>query len=486
MKLAKRIPPAALATLALAACAPLRAKDVDTRIGQLAFERGVPTKETVAKLYDEMDFQRACQAYLWALPVVGFAQVGVLQEFTTGARDGDVAIFEGYRNVSAFLTPNVTTPYIIGGLDLAKTGPAVVDVPAGAIAGSAMDSWQRPLTDFGVTGPDQGKGGRYVFVGPGQEPPQADGSIILRSSTFGVMFFYRALETGPTTAEALKKAVRVYPWEKRDDPPPTRYLTPDPAKLAKIATVPRGMEYWELLSAVIQREPVHDRDRFFLAMLKPLGIEKGRPFQPDARQKKILTEAALVGEAMAKANSFDKRFPGARYRPDAHWDYVIMADPAQDMESYSQLDERAAYAYEAMALSLAMVSKTPGVGQAYLASYRDREDHAFDGAESYRLRIPPNAPMKQFWSVTVYDVDTRSLIQNQEQIADRSSRQPDLAKNADGSVDIYFAPTAPEGFEKNWIPTVHGQAWFTYFRLYAPLEAYFDKSWPLPDIEKIE
>src|SRR6266581_3125467 len=429
----KDILAAALVCALSATSAP--AETVDTRIGKLDMELGVPTTATVKKLYDEMDFQRAAQAYLWALPVVGFAQMGLMQQVAAGARDGDVAIFEGYRSVGAFLTPNVTTPYIVGGFDLSKTGPEIVDVPAGAIAGSAMDFWQRPLTDFGVTGPDQGKGGKYLFVGPGQEAPPADDAVVLRSPTFNVMFFYRALDTDPAKAEAMKKGVRAYPWSQRAKPPAMRYLTPDPDKLAKFTPVPRGMEYWARLAAVIQQEPVEDRDRFFLAMLKPLGIEKGKPFQPDARQTKILTEAAVVGEAMAKANSFDKRFAGARYRPDAHWDYVIMADPAQDLANYSQLDERAAYTYEAVALSKGMVSKTPGVGQAYLASYRDQAGHAFDGAKSYRLHVPPNVPMKQFWSVTVYDIGTRSLVQNKEQIADRSSRQ-DLVKNADDSVDI--------------------------------------------------
>ena len=464
----------------------VHAETIETQIGKLDFELGVPTQKTVAKLYDEMDFQRACQLYLWALPAVSFAQMGVLAEFGSGAVEGDVVIFEGYRNVSVILTANVTTPYISSGLDLAKTGPVVIDVPAGLIAGSAMDMWQRPLTDFGVTGPDQGKGGKYLFVGPGQEAPQTKDATVLRSPTFGGMFFYRVLDTDPGMAEKLKKGVRVYAWNQRENPPATRYLTPDPDKLAKVPTMPRGMEYWERLAAVIEHEPIQDRDRFFVAMLKPLGIEKGKAFKPDERQTKILTEAAYVGESMAKANSFDKRFSSVRYRPDTHWDYVIMADPAQDLANYSQFDERAAYTYEAIALSKAMVSRTPGIGQAYLGSYRDKEGHAFDGAKSYRLRVPSNPPAKQFWSVTVYDVDTRCLIQNREQIADRSSRQPDLVKNRDGSVDLYFGPSAPKGFEKNWIPTVPGRAWFAYFRFYAPLEAYFDKSWPLPDIEKVE
>ncbi len=464
----------------------VRAETVDTRIGKLDFELGVPTEATVSKLYNEMDFQRACQLYLWALPVVSVAQATLYVDLVAGAQDGDAVIFEGYRNLSGVLTPNITTPYVAGSMDLSEVGPVVVDVPAGMIAGSAMDFWQRLLTDFGILGPDEGKGGKYLFVGPGQDVPNVEGTTMLRCPTFRFMFYYRALDPDPIKAEALKKGVRIYPWSKRANPPVMRYLTPDPAKVTQIPAIPRGMEYWERLAAVIEREPVQDRDRFFMAMLKPLGIEKGKPFNPDERQKKILTEAAFVGEAMAKANDFAKRIPGSRYRPDSHWDYVMMADPAQDLKDYSQLDERAAYFYEGLFLTRAMMSKTPGFGQAYLGAYRDKEGHAFDGGQNYRLHVPPNPPAKQFWSVTLYDADTRCLIQNKEQIADRSSRQPGLMKNEDGSVDIYFGPTAPQGRENNWIPTVQGRAWFTWFRLYAPLEPYLNKTWPLPDIEKVK
>ena len=166
-------------------------------------------------------------------------------------------------------------------------------------------------------------------------------------------------------------------------------------------------------------------------MLKPLGIEKGKPFAPDDRQKKILEEAAFIGEAMAKANSFEKRFADARYRPETQWDYVIMLDPLQEMEFYSQLDERAAYCYEAVTTSKAMVSKTPGVGQAYLGAYCDGDGDWLDGAKTYRLSVPPKAPMKQFWSVTVYDNDTRCVIDTEQQQADLSSVM-DLVTNSDG------------------------------------------------------
>jgi hypothetical protein len=248
--------------------------------------------------------------------------------------------------------------------------------------------------------------------------------------------------------------------------------------------MPRGMKYWEQPAAIIEREPVEDRDRFFMAMLMPLGIEKGKPFQPDARQTGILTEGAFVGEAMAKALAFNARVPGALYRPDANRSHYLLLDPMQDLANHSEFDERAGYFYTGLSVTKAMLTKTPGIGQAYVGSFRDKEGRAFDGAKSYHRHVPPNPPAKQFWSVTLYDVDTRSILLNKEQIAVRRSRD-DLVKNADGSVDLYFAPTAPKGFEKNWIQTVPGKAWFTAFRFYAPLEPYFDKSWPLPDIEKV-
>ena len=229
-----------------------QAQTVDTPIGKLDFELGVPTKETVTKLYDAMDFQRASQLYLWALPVVGFEQLRVVSEATTGALPNrDVGVYQGYRNLLIYFTPNVTTPYSIGVLDLSK-GPVVVEVPVGAIAGAANDFWQRIITDIGLTGPDQGKGGKYVFVGPGQKAPKAEGVFVERVRTFGVVYFFRALDPDPEKSAVLSRGVRIYPWAKRDNPPATRYLTPDPVKIVQFLNPPRGMEYWERLAAVIQ------------------------------------------------------------------------------------------------------------------------------------------------------------------------------------------------------------------------------------------
>ena len=385
----------AAALIGLLVAATTQAQTVDTRIGKLDFEHGVPTKKTVTKLYDEMDFQRACQLYLWSLPLVSFANMEVILKGTSGALPGDLAIYMGNEQ-SVFLTPNATTPYIVGYLDLAKTGPVVMEIPAGAIAGAASDYWQRPLEDLGVAGPDQGKGGKYVFVGPGQEAPTVEGAFVTRSPTFGVFLFYRTLDPDLAKGEALAKRIRTYPWAARDNPPAARFLKPDVNTFANFTTMPRGMKYWEQLAAIIQREPVEDRDRFFMAMLMPLGIEKGKPFQPDARQTKILTEGASVGEAMAKALAFDARDPDVLYRPDANWSYGLLLDPMQDLPNHSEFDERAGYFYFALSVTKAMLTKKPGIGQAYLASFRDKEGHAFDGAKSYHLHVPSNVPAKQF------------------------------------------------------------------------------------------
>jgi hypothetical protein len=274
----------------------------------------------------------------------------------------------------------------------------------------------------------------------------------------------------------------MYPHAQRDNPPKAEIL--DVGTKAWSGLPPRGMEYWERLDDVIQREPLEPHDIFFHAMLRPLGLEKGKPFKPNAKQKKTLTDAALVGEAMAKANSADRRFAGSKYRPDAHWDFALQLDADDPDAFWDLLDERASWFYEAVGAGPAMAPKRPGPSSAYLGAYKDKAGEWLDGGTSYRLRVPPNPPIKLFWSVTVYDVDTRALILNDQKIADRSSRM-DLRKNADGSVDIYCGPKAPAGFEKNWIPTVAGKNWFAYFRFYQPTEAYFDRSWPLPDFEQV-
>jgi hypothetical protein len=452
---------------------------VETRIGTLDFTHdfanGYPTDETVEKLYDERDFQRACQAYLWSLPAVAFTswQRGTNKEL--GARNGQIVAILSYEARQGILTANATTPYYLGFANL-SAGPLVLEMPAKGVQGAMNDSWQN-----GIPGTE--KGGKYLVLAPGQPAPNdVAGYTVRRSPTVNVFLGVRLTDPDPDTAKQALAQLKMYPYAQRENPPKVEILDAGTKKWSGL--LPRGMEYWERLDDVIQSEPIEPRDIFFHAMLRPLGLEKGKAFKPNARQKKILTDAALVGEAMAKANSADRRFAGGRYRPDAHWDFALQLDADDPSAFWNLLDERASWFYEAVGAGAAMAPKRPGPSSAYLSAYKDKGAHWLDGGTSYRLRVPPDAPIKLFWSVTVYDVDTRALIRNEQKIADRSSRM-DLRKNEDGSVDIYTGPKAPAGFEKNWIPTVPGKNWFAYFRFYNPTEAYFDRSWPLPDFEEV-
>lgn len=459
-----------------------KAGETETRIGPLSLNaQGLPDQAAIDRLYQERDFQRACQAYIWALPLVAYGQWQNQHETVFGAKDGDIVKYVSVRDKLGIITANATTPYVMGFVNTQRTGPLVVEVPAGEIAGGLGDFWEHGLSDFGLTGPDKGKGGRFLMLGPGQEAPAGlTVDYEVRSPTFNIFHAFRILTTDAAEGDRLVNAYRVYPAKDAANPPKNRVVTPDGR--AWSGTQPKGMAYWERLNEYLQTEPVKEEDRLFMAMLKPLGIEKGKPFRPTAEQVRALTDGAEIGQLMAIANSFDKRFESARYG-DGHWDRVVNVALSQQSEFYSQLDERASWFYEAVGLSEGMTTKTPGQGQAYLSSYRDASGQWFDGGKTYRLRVPPNVPAGQWWSVALYDLETRCFMDTKYDKVELGSRS-DIAKNADGSVDLVFAPAPPKGSpESNWIPTLPGRAWFTYFRLYAPLQPYFDASWALPDIQ---
>jgi hypothetical protein len=452
---------------------------IESRIGTLEFTHdfanGYPTDATVDALYNERDFQRACQVYLWSLPAVAFTswQRGVTKEL--GAKNGQVVAILSYEARRGILTANATTPYYLGFADL-SSGPFVLEMPAHGVQGAMNDSWQNAIP--GTDAP-----GKYLVLAPGQKAPDdVAGYTICHSPTVNIFLGVRLTDPDPGSAKQTLAELRMYPYAQRDNPQKMEIL--DAGTKTWSGLPPRGMEYWQRVDDVVQREPIEPRDVFFHAMLRPLGVEKGKPFKPDKRQTKILTDAVLVGEAMAKANSADRRFAGVKYRPDTHWDFSLLLDADDPGAFWNLLDERASWFYEAVGAGAAMAPKRPGPSSAYLGSYKDKAGEWLDGGTFYRLRVPPNPPIKLFWSATVYDVDTRALILNDQKIADRSSRM-DLRNNPDGSVDIYCGPKAPAGFEKNWIPTTPGKNWFAYFRFYQPTEAYFDRSWPLPDFEQV-
>ncbi|WP_428353984.1 DUF1254 domain-containing protein [Methyloprofundus sp.] len=454
---------------------------VDTRIGTLEFNNQYPSKDSMQTILDSMDFHGATQAFLWGIPMASMANFQHYNRDVFKVRQGGLVQYVGLKKKLGILTGNATTPYILGTVNLQETGPYVIDLPAGAIGGMVDDFWQRPVTDIGLAGPDKGKGAKYLITSPGYKGEKPKGYLVFESPTNNIFVGLRMLDKDPKKASALLAKVQTYSYKDRANPPKSGF----PSPTAKYYFgPPRGMAYWERLHEILNREVVAERDRFFMAMLKRVGIEKGKPFNPTPRQMKILEQAAFVGEAMAKANDLAKRNTEP-YWPDANWKLALGLDPSQRATNYDELDERAEWFYEAVSSSNAMVTTTPGVGSIYLASYADKDGDWLDGAKSYTLHIPAKAPAEQFWSIAVYSWDSRTLIDNDQKRAAQSSRQ-DLIVNADGSIDLYYGPKAPEGKEKNWVQTIPGQGWWVYLRFYAPTKAYFDKSWSMGDFEKVK
>jgi hypothetical protein len=452
---------------------------VRTRIGTLKFSNQYPSKASMETILDSMDFHGATQSYLWGIPIASFANLQYYTDNVFKVRQGELVKTKTLQQKLGILTANATTPYILGTVDLEKTGPFVIELPPGKTAGLVDDFWQRPITDIGLPGPDKGKGAKYLITPPGYKGQKPEGYKVFESPTNNIFIGIRMLDADPKKADALQAKVRTYAYKDRKNPP--KNLFPAPSA-NYFWGPPRGMAFWERLHEIINREVVAERDRFFMAMLKRVGIEKGKPFDPDPRQKKLLEEAAFVGEAMAKANDLAKRSTEP-YWNGANWKLALGLDPSQRQKYYDELDERAEWMYEAVTTSAGMVTTTPGVGSIYLASYADKDGDWLEGGKHYTLHVPPNPPAEQFWSIAVYSWDTRTLIDNKQKRSGQSSRQ-DLIKNKDGSVDLYYGPKAPKGKEKNWVQTIPGQGWWVYLRFYAPTKAYFDKSWSIGDFEK--
>lgn len=483
----KAIPCLLLAALALPPAANAQTQTSDTRLGKLTFTNGYPSEETARKLYDEMDYQRAVQAYLWAYPAVSFESIRVGLKRDLGADYNDMVIGDNFVDTrSVWLTANDTTIYGVVNLNL--TEPLVIENPPGAIVGLLADFWQRAVTDVGLSGPDAGKGGKFLLLPAGyQGEVPAQGYHVVRATMTNHNFMVRGFVVDNDVAGAVQrmKQIRIYPLAERDRAGPLKTLSMSGKELNTLA--PDGIEYWRRLAAVVNNNPVHERDRFFMAMLKPLGIEKGKPFQPDARQQAILVDAATVGEATARTLLFDaeSRFNMARAFPDTQWNWVVLMNPDQESPHYSQLDERLHYYYGAIYMSPAIGRKTAGPGATYVQAFKDKEGKRLEGGKSYRLRVPANVPVSNFWSMTLYDTATRSMIRNPRNDAALSSYDK-LKANADGSVDLHFGPAAPAGLESNWIETISGKGYYAFFRFYGPTETLFAGAWRMPDLEMVK
>lgn len=251
---------------------------------------------------------------------------------------------------------------------------------------------------------------------------------------------------------------------------------------------PIGMAYWEQLHEYLQLERVDEADRYMLSRLRNVGIEIGRPFDPTPRQREILERAAIAGEKMAIAVSFAARTAAATYRDDSRWVHPLTLNPSHRSGPVYTFEERADWTFEAYGISAAMMAGQPGEGSTYLAAYKDADGDWLEGENSYVFRIAPDAPAARFWDLSTYRLETRSLLPDLPGVTSALNTYTEGLKiEDDGSILVYFGPDeAPEGYENNFVQTYAGMRWFAYFRLYGPTTTYFDRSWPMYDITRLD
>ena len=337
-----------------------------------------------------------------------------------------------------------------------------------------------------MVGPDRGKGGKFLIVLEGTDVPENHGAdFVITSKTNTIFIGTRILTPDPEEGQRILKAHKIYGLGKESairifEAPNRDWWNYQP----------RGLEYWRVVHQTIQMNPLEERDMAVLQGLRNLGIEKGKPFAPTAAQQKILEEAVLVGETWAMGNSYLKPNPVKHWTddPKSQWQFLLFMQSPLDQiaKTHMEIDAHSAYTYEAITVTEASTMNLVDAGIQYLASYKDDAGRWLDGAKAYELVVPRDVPMLNFWSVVLYDNDTRCMIENPQGKTEVNSRQA-LVANGDGSVRLVFSPTKPDGVpEANWIQTNPKKGFFAYFRWYSPTKAFFDRSWKMENIKEVK
>ncbi len=462
---------------------------VETAIGTLHFFDGVPTDATVATVYDNLDRMRGMGVFLDNVGAVSMHSVreGLAAAGAAGANR--IAIFEQLMDSqSLVVTANTSTLYAYTYTDLARDGPTVIEIPPGML-GFLDDAWQRFVGDMGVTGPDAGKGGKYLVVPPGFSGDVPDGYFLLKPPTNrNFMFLRGSIKDGLKPAvENITSTLRVYPLKDAASPAATEFV--NMSSKAFNTVFPSDFSYFENLDKVVQEEPLDAIGPEVRGAIAAIGIVKGQPFAPDARMKTLLTEAATLGDATARTITYHPRFAGVRIYPDdpkSVWSTAFAnRNTSFEADGTTGLDARVLYYFNAGGVTPAMATSRAGQGSDYALALLDAKARAFDGSKTYKLHLPKDVPVNDFWAVTLYDTQTRSQLRTGQSFPTIGSQTEGMTANADGSYDLYFAPEAPAGKEGNWLQTVPGKSWFTILRMYGPLEPWIEKTWRPGEIELV-
>jgi hypothetical protein len=519
---------AAVAQVAQETVRSLGAPDaVQTGIGTLEFKDGAPTVETASKVYDALDFTHALDVYNNSFR--GASALAIVKGFESiGAKPGDVAIFSDLMDSnSLFLTANADTVYYLAALDLSK-GPMVVEQPTDAV-GTINDMWFSWIIDIGAPGPDRGLGGKYLIVGPDYDGPLPEGGyFVAHSKTNLALYAARAylVDNDPKPAvENVKRNLKIYPYRPGSfgtsiaqaldgtvriagEPkiPETKFI--EVSGLSFNTIPPSDYGFFELINENVQNEPATSYDIELAGQLAAIGIVHGKAFAPDERMKKILSDAAAVGQATGRALNwrYAMKHPDWAYYEGSHWGSMLWEGGAffetpppifKDgvfkplaPTGARTLDSRTAFYYGYTLDSPGMIMRIPDVGSQYLMGFLDSEGTPFDGAETYKVTLPKDIPARAFWSFTLYDNQTRSMLQTPQKYPRAGSQSypsPAAEAAADGTTTVYFGPTQPKGVARgNWIQTDPKKGWFTILRLYSPLPSFFDKTWRPSEIELVK
>ena len=439
---------------------------------------------------DRMVERRAVEAVIWGMPVVNY---DLMYQAMVHQANGDFNQVVYWSKLPSWknqtLTPNPDAVYLMPFINTKDAGPVVLEIPpasGGTIVGTIDDCWQTAIEDVGPAGVDKGKGGKYLILPPDYKGKVPAGYLPMQSSAYESYALLRSIlksgsDADVATAVAYGKRVKVYPLSQAAHPPETRFV--DALDVVFDSTIPYDERFFQSLNRIVQYEPWLTRDKAMIDPLKSIGIEKGKPFNPDSKTQDALKAAASEAHTWLDAN-YESVFKPP-FNPGTQWAVPASKELIAGIGSNYQQPDSYPTDARGLAFSYAFFSaKHLGAGQYYLMTIKDNQGQRLNGDSTYRLTVPANAPVNQYWSATVYNGDTHAFIHNTLR-ASRSSQKPDLKKNPDGSVDIYFAPTSPNGKDSNWVPTSANGKFEVLFRFYGPQKALFDKTWVLPDVEKV-
>ncbi len=475
---------------------------VKTSAGTFEFFDGTPINDTATTAYDYLDTMRGVDAFLKGMPAASlYALVNGPRSIGISAVN-EVLITENLLDSKPlFLTANTSTLYVLPYLDMQETGPIVLDIPAGGL-GAFNDAWFRYMMDVGGAGPDRGNGGKFLLVPPGYENQLSaahyEEYFVVKSPSFRVWLFLRyPYDQGLEQKVAdIKEGLKVYPLREKDNPKEMVFINGSGKSFNTIHH--NDFSFYEELNEVIQAEPLGLINEEMRGLFASIGIEKGKAFAPDDRMKEILTDAVAIGNAISRSIVWYPRVEGSvdnmagvQFYPDTNsaWimaytnkDVFFKGKDGHTMNS----DARVMFHYPYTGVTPAMATPKEGTGSDYSIAFLDAEKNSFDGGKTYKLNIPVNPPAGNFWAVTIYDSQTRSMLQTNQSLPTVGSQTGISQNGENGSFDIYFAPELPEGVdEHNWLQTIPGKSWFIALRMYAPLKPWIDKTWRPGEVELI-